>query len=147
MLAANSRGFTLIELLVVLIVVGLLSSLVVPAGFKQIASYEQASQTESLRQTVQNSVREAYLRNKDFILRFNQDILQVEVDGRIERLVRFDQLRFGEQNLHVNRKGVADACRMPLFEDAELEQFYWLNFDTPRCVPREDEKNEGLYEI
>lgn len=147
MLGFNARGFTLIELLVVLIVVGLLSSLVLPAGFNQIERYQQASQTENLRQAIHNALRESYLRNKDYLLRFKRHTVEVVVDDTVERYLRFEQLRFGEQNLRINRKGVADACRMPLFEDDELEQFYWLNFETPRCVQREDESNTGLYEI
>lgn len=132
MLASDKKGFTLIELLVVMVIIGLVSSLVLPSMYRQVLATKEQSEFMQLGNIVNRAKTQSYFLGKTFRINFVGDkvhILEMNDLGGFDKArdFVFEHLTFGSEGsleLHNGRFDVYDEPSISTLRGMQLSLVY-----------------------
>lgn len=119
---SSLSGFTLVEMLIVIVLIGLTSSIVLPAMHQQVDKVRGKSEILKLKRIIHFAKYHAHFSGKSLSLVTKNAQVSVfdKHNAKPLRVFNFESVTFPEQTLKVNTRGLAQVIEFNYFQSGQL---------------------------
>ena len=137
---SSIKGFTLIELIIVLSIIGLLLTIVAPVSIYTLEKSEAKTELLEAKQWFKHISYQAYIESQSYQLHLKGNQAQLFYQNDLTHSVRqktFESLRFTEQTIAINTKGIVFPS---IIEGFYGKQEWSVDLSEPQLAGGESEK-------
>ena len=134
------KGFTLIELIIVLSIVGLLLTVVAPVSMYTLEKSEAKTELLETKQWFKHISYQAYIESQGYQLHLSDHQARLFKQSDLAQPIRqktFKSLRFTDQNITINTKGIVFPS---IIEGFYGEKTWQVDLSEPQLAGVTDEK-------